>query len=483
MQNRYGWTRTLASLAALAAAWLLPVHSAQSQSPSPPNFVVFLVDDLRWDDFAAAGQFPFVETPNIDRVAREGTRFLNAFVALPLCSPSRASFLTGLYPHNHGIIDNTERSPASFALKTFPQQLQRVGYETAFLGKWHMGEDDTPRPGFDYWLALRGQGSALRPGLNENGTRQKILGYTTDILTDRAVRFLERPRTKPFLLYLAHKQIHPNVGPSAIGGPGYIPAERHRGKYADTPIPRRLNAGVPPRDKPALQRQIDKLPALGPETETSDDDIRLRLESELAIDESLGKIFDTLKRIGKLDNTVIVVAGDNGYFYGEHGLNEERRLAYEESARIPLLIRYPSMVKAGTTPNELVLNVDLAPTLLEFAGVQSDQKVDGRSLVPLLKAARTAWRKSILIEYFSDRVFPRTRNMGYRAVRTDRFKYIHYTDLQEGMDELYDLESDPYEMNNVIASSAYEGTLREMKAELARLRADTGDSEEKQGRR
>ena len=215
---------------------------------------------------------------------------------------------------------------------------------------------------------------------------------------------------------------------------------------------------------------------------TSDDDIRGRLESLLAIDEGLGQIFESLQRSGRLDDTVVVVAGDHGYFYGEHGLDAERRFAYEESARIPLVVRHPRTVKAGTTHKPLVVSVDLAPTLLEFAGVTPKERLHGRSLVPLLKGLSIPWRTSVLIEYFTDRVFPRARHMGYKAVRTERFKFIKYVDL-EGMDELYDLEADPYELNNLlfyepstgyrVPSPSHRSTLDDMRAELSKLLTET----------
>ena len=234
---------------------------------------------------------------------------------------------------------------------------------------------------------------------------------------------------------------------------------------------RRPNALKPLQNKPALQRQIDKMPPLGPGTGTTDTEIRERLEMLLAVDEGLGKLVETLRNIGELDNTLLIFTGDHGYFYGEHGLSGERRLAYEESARIPLLIRYPRLVKPDTRPASLVMSIDLVPTILELCGARPDAKLHGRSLVPLFNGA-PAWRSAILIEYFSDTVFQRIRNMGYQAVRTERYKYIDYTEL-EGMDELYDLQADPYELNNIIATPAAQGVLTQMKAELTRLQRET----------
>jgi N-acetylglucosamine-6-sulfatase len=469
------------SLGALAViflpAQLLWAQPAASGSHRPPNIVVVLVDDLRWDDIAIAGH-PFVKTPHIDRLAREGVRFRNAFATTPLCSPSRASFLTGLYPHGHGITDNTDRSPASHRLNTFPRQLQRAGYETAFLGKWHMGNDDSPRPGFDYWVSMKGQGEAVDPYLNEAGAFKKVPGYITDLLTDRVVAFIERPRTKPFLVYLAHKALHPNLlqrddgSVSTIGGGGFIPAERHRQLYEGATIPRSPSALRAPAGKPALQRPIVNLPALAPGTGTSDQSILDRLRMLAAVDESLDRIRAALDRTGWLNDTAIVFTSDHGYFYGEHGLDEERRLAYEPTIRIPLIIRYPTVARSGSTVDQMVLSIDLAPTLLELAGVQPSAPIHGRSLVPILSGRAPSWRTSFLIEYFSDTVFPRILNMGYQAVRTDRYKYIHYTELSD-MDELYDLRSDPHEMYNVIGSPSSRSVLRRMQQKLSTLLQQT----------
>jgi N-acetylglucosamine-6-sulfatase len=220
--------------------------------------------------------------------------------------------------------------------------------------------------------------------------------------------------------------------------------------------------------KPALARAIPGLPPLSPATGTSDGDIRSRLEMVLAVDESLGRIVATLDSLGSLDNTLIVFTSDHGYFYGEHGLDQERRLAYEETARIPLLVRYPRVARAGSTPAQLAQTVDVASTILEIAGVRDTVARDGRSLVPVLSGSPTVWRHSILLEYYNDTVFPRILTMGYKAVRTERYKYIRYTDLA-GMDELYDLETDPFEMENLIDTERGRALLPELTAELERL--------------
>lgn len=446
--------------------------SADSQAR--PNIVLVIVDDLRWDDLGVAGH-PFAQTPHIDRLAREGARFTNAFVTTPLCSPSRASILTSQYAHRHGIIDNTERGPQSHRLPTFPMVLQQAGYETSFFGKWHMGNDNTARPGFHRWYALQGQGTSHDSVVNDNGTIRQTVGYVTDVLTEKSVEFVLQPHEQPFLLYLSHKAIHPETAQAADGklsdptASNFIPADRHKELYQGVTIPRRPNYGVPPLDKPVLQQTIPGLPPLGTETVSSDVSILNRLRMLAAVDEGVGQLCEALEATGQLDNTVFVVMGDHGYFYGEHGLSVERRLAYEESIRIPLIFRYPRLVKAGSLPADIVLSLDLGPTFAEFAHTKIPPGFQGHSLVPILSGQQVeGWRDSFLIEYYSDTVFPRMHKAGYRAVRKGSWKYIHYVD-QAGMDELYDLHADPYELSNLIKSPAASAQLGELQQELARL--------------
>jgi len=442
-------------------------------SPAQPNIVVVLVDDMRWDEYGKAGH-AYIKTPAIDRVAIEGITFSNAFCTTPLCSPSRANFLTGQYAHTNGITDNTARNAQSHQLQTFPRALDAAGYETAFFGKWHMGNDDSQRPGFDHWVSLKGQGEATDPNLNINGNRQVIKGYVTDILTDQVIQFMEKRRSAPFLVYLSHKALHPNLiqrddGSAVdIGEGGFIAADRHKGMYASAVFKRRPNHGIPPVDKPALLRKIGDLPPLGPQTATAEQTIRDRAEMLMAVDESLNRIMNSLTTLGQLDNTIIVFTSDHGYWYGEHGLDYERRLAYEESIRIPLLIRYPRVIQPGASSSSMVQSIDLAPTLLDLAGASSSTPRDGKSLVPLFKGPVADWRTSILIEYYSDTVFPRMFKMGYKAVRTERYKYIRYEELQ-GMDELYDLQNDPFELKNLMGTPGTETTLKSMQAVLNTL--------------
>ena len=462
----------LCTLVLLSAASLLAADTAPR-----PNIVVVLVDDLRWDELGCTGH-PFLQTPHIDRIAREGATFCSAFATTPLCSPVRGSLLTGLYAHGHGIVDNTNRSQQSHRLRTFPRELKRSGYETGYVGKWHMGNDPTPRPGFDYWVSIKGQGETTDPEIFEDGRLARVSGYITDIFTDRVVAFVKRPRTKPFFVYLAHKAIHPNLvqyDDGSISDPAaavFIPAERHKGLYADAQIVRRPNAAADLRGKAALQRTIAGLPPLGPKTGSSDTTIRNRLRMMGAVDDGVGRILKTLEEIGQLDNTVFVFTSDHGYFNGEHGLSVERRLAYEETARVPLLIRYPRLIQPASRIDQMSLSIDLAPTLLELSKTETTNRMHGRSLVPLFRGDIGGWRKSFLIEYYSDTVFSRVLTMGYKAIRTERYKYIHYLEL-EGMDELYDLKTDPFEMKNLFHAPDSQGIVGQMKKELARLLAET----------
>jgi N-acetylglucosamine-6-sulfatase len=474
--NQLSFTKFI-PVAIAACTWLTPFASAAGP-PKRPNIVFVLVDDLRWDDLGCTGN-TFVKSPNIDRIATEGANFRNAFSMTPLCSPSRATILTGLCAHTHGIIDNTERGKQSHSLHTFPQDLQKTGYETAFIGKWHMGNDNSPRAGFDRWYCLAGQGSTFDAAVNDNGHEIQTKGYVTDVLNEKALQFVRVPHSKPFMLYLSHKAIHPETyqGPDGkLSDPtmsNFMPAPRHKALYENISVPRRPNAGIPPTDKPALQQKIADLPPLGSETGSSDKVILNRLRMLSAVDESVGDLLKALKESGQLDNTLFVVSSDHGYFYGEHGLSIERRLAYEESIRIPLLMRFPPMIKAGSTPEAIALTIDLAPTFIDVAGGKPPTQMQGRSLVPLMKGQTPAdWRHSFFVEYYSDTVFPRVHKMGYKAVRNDRWKYIHYLD-QENTDEIYDLQNDPYELHNQIGNPSTAADVKAMKDELQRLMLET----------
>jgi len=449
-----------------------------------PNIILIVVDDLRWDELGTAGH-PYLETPQIDRLAREGAWFANAFHAVPLCSPNRASILTGQYPSRHGIIDNVARNRASHRLQTFPRALQREGYETAFLGKWHMGNDPTPRPGFDYWAAIPGQGRTIDPELYEDGRIHTVEGYITDVLTDRGVAFIERERAGPFFLYIGHKAIHPDArqlddGSVDLSVPrGYVPAPRHLRRYEEKVFPRRANVissldeltGKPALRRALLNKSSPEMVEMFGESQldpgTSEETIRRRAEMLLAVDEGLGQIVAALEGRGILEETFILFTSDNGFFYGEHGLSIERRLPYEESIRTPLVVRYPAVAAAGSQIEDLVVSVDIAPTVLEIAGAPIGDHIQGRSLVPLLQGKATDWRQSVLIEFYTyENPFPWLLDMDYRAVRTSRYKYVHWMQHPDE-NELYDLVEDPYETQNLIDDPRLAGVLGDLRAEMA----------------
>lgn len=368
--------RTIVRLGLLAGAFAsFVLHGADS--PSQPNIVFILVDDLRSDALSCMGS-TVAKTPNIDRIGNEGVIFRNFFVSIPLCSPSRSSFLTGQYAHRTGVSDNTDHSALSHRLVTFPRLLRDAGYETAYIGKWHMGTDDSPRPGFDRWVSFKGQGAYVDPTINVDGTATKVTGYMTDILNEHALKFVKAPRTKPFLLYLAHKAVH---------GP-FTPAERHKDLYSDATLKTVPSLADSLEGKPALTRELPEAEKKSNTPKSKKEKARAeskaaqggpwrnQLRALAAIDEGVGQLLKTLEETKQLDNTFIVFTSDNGYFWGEHGLGD-KRWAYEESIRAPLFIRYPKLIKAGSTRQQLVLNIDLAPTFLELAEA------------PLLSSSRT----------------------------------------------------------------------------------------------
>lgn len=445
--------RCLSRRSAMAA--LAGARALDAAQDSRPNTLVILIDDLRWDATGVTGH-PFAKTPNIDRIAREGVRFDNAFVTTPLCSPSRASYFTGLYVHQHDVKTNAENGPISMKLSTYQAMQQKAGYETAFIGKWHMGNDDSPRPGFDRWVSFKGQGVYNNPVFNIDGRQAPQTGYITDLLTRQAVDFIRKPRGKPFSMVLAHKAVH---------GP-FTPAERHRTLYANEPIRRAASVNDTLQDKPALRRQPpNAMTQRGP----TDDIIRQQMQCLASIDEGTGRVLAALEESGQLDNTAIVFASDNGYFWGEHGLGD-KRAAFDESIRIPLFVRYPSLIRPGTRVRDFVLNIDLAPTMLELSRVAPARDMRGRSVVPLIAGRAKAWRQSFIAEYYEEPQSPRVPS--WQALRTARFKYVRYTNL-EGMDEFYDLQSDPQELKNLISDPLAADALVDHKEELARLWKET----------
>lgn len=451
------WSRGVAACAAIFFALTTLMVAADER----PNIVFILMDDLRWDALSLTGH-PFVKTPQIDRIGREGAVFRQAFVTTPLCFPSRASILTGQYAHRHGIKLGPDRAVHSHTMATFPALLQAAGYETGFIGKWHLGHDERPAPGIDRWVSFREQGEFVNPELNIDGRFEKTKGYLTDLLTDHAVEFIRRPRTKPFLVYLSHKAVHAP----------FVPAERHRDLFKGIPIVRAASARDKWEGKPVLRRPGVTLRANDTDVHTTDANIRDQMRCLLAADEGVKRLFDVLEETGQLERTMIVFTSDNGYFWGEHDLGGKHG-PYEESIRVPLLVRYPKLIKRGTVIDSFALNIDLAPTFLAAADVRVPPNMQGRSLLPLLRGDTATARASFLAEFFLGSGTPRFPT--WQAVRDPRWKYVRYAGLPE-MDELYDLQTDPLEMTNLVPAPKAQDKLRAMRAELERLLAENKTS-------
>jgi N-acetylglucosamine-6-sulfatase len=419
-----------------------------------PNIIFILIDDLRRDALSCTGH-PFVDTPNIDRIAKDGATFRNAFVTTPLCIPSRASYLTGQYAHTHCVTGQEDHNDQGHRLVTFPLLLHRAGYETAYMGKWHVGDSDQPRPGFDRWISFVGQGDYVDPTLNLDGKAAKTTGYLTDILTDHAVEFINRPRDRPFLLYLAHKGIHAP----------FIPAKRHRDLFANIPIVRAPSAKDTLEGKPVVARPGIELSLNDPDVHSSDEMIRNQLRCLISIDEGVKRIFDALEQSKQLDRTVIVFTSDHGYFWGEHDRGGKHG-PYEEALRVPLLIRYPKLIAPGAKYDQFALSIDIAPTILDLAGVAAPGQMEGLSLLPILNATSNNWRTSFLAEFFLGN--GTNRFPTWQAVRTERWKYVHYPEF-DGMDELYDLLADSAEMHNIIGDQASQAVVAELETEMERF--------------
>ncbi|HJS44733.1 MAG TPA: sulfatase [Gemmatimonadales bacterium] len=442
------------NLLALFVSLLAPL-----QAP-PRNIVVILSDDHRYDFMGFMPGAPsWLETPALDRMAAQGAHLVNAFVTTSLCSPSRASLLTGRYAHRHGVVDNTSAIPPGTTF--FPELFQRAGYRTAYIGKWHMGEgtdSDAPRPGFDYWVSFPGQGVYVDPQLNVNGRRVMRQGYTTDILTDYALEWLGRQgraaSDAPFLLILSSKAVHAE----------FIPAPRHRDRYAAAPIPyppTMANDTSNYRGKPDWVRAqrnswhgVDYMYHGGMRF---DEFYRRYAETLLALDESVGRVLALLDTTGLARRTLVLYMGDNGFLLGEHGLIDKRN-AYEESIRIPMLAYAPGWIAPGTTVKSMVRNIDIAPTLLALANLRAPWPIDGRSVLGALRgAAGDTLTGELLYEYYWEYAFPHTPTT--LALRGDRFKYILYHGVWDQR-ELYDIARDPAERQNLIAEPAYQDTVR-----------------------
>lgn len=476
--------RTLALAATALMALSTTARAADKAADKPKNIVFVLVDDLRFD--AMGFLTPGLKTPNIDYLAKNGVYFRNAVVTSSLCSPSRATILTGQSARNHRVIDNNNSSEEGLVF--FPSYLQKAGYQTGFFGKWHMGNDtDAPRPGFDRWVSFKGQGTyfptqGLPPGAIAAGKRQTLnvdgqqvdrAGYITDELTDYAVDWLEKGRDpkRPFFLYLSHKAVHSDAEPP----------ERYKTQYKDLDIrlPASLantpenNQGKPlwvqnqrnswhgadfpyHTDKPLTEMVRDYYRTLSP------------------VDDSLGRIMATLRK-QKIDkDTVIVFYSDNGFLIGDHGLIDKRN-AYEPSVRVPMVVLAPDLLPKGATNDAVVRNLDLAPTFLDLAHVEKPAQMEGQSILPVAQGKISAqeWNKQDFVyEYYWEWSFPQTPTTF--AIERNRVKYIQYHGVWD-IEELYDLNKDPDEMHNLINDPAYMQTKIELRRALFTQLANKGN--------
>ena len=446
--------------------------SANRTSASPRNIIFILSDDHRYDYMGFMKTVPWLKTPNMDRMAREGAHLKNAYVTTALCSPSRASILTGLYAHSHTIVDN--HAPTPEGLTYFPELLQKKDYQTAFIGKWHMGDEtDEPQPGFDHWVSFKGQGVYKGPMLNINGTRKQYGDdfYITKLLTDLAVDWLDQNDPgKPFFLYLSHKAVHSN----------FTPEDQYVNSYADAKfkLPPTYEQSKTGEDRKLLwpdwvRRQRVSWHGVDYPYHKNlnfQELVSDYCETLRSVDDSIGAIMNWLEANDLADSTLLVYMGDNGFSWGEHGLIDKRHF-YEESARVPLLVRCPELVEGSRTIDALVQNIDLAPTFLELAGLQKTAIMQGQSWVRLLAGNDEGWRDRVFYEYYWEYDFPMTPTVF--GIRSGRYKYIRYHGIWD-RNELYDLENDPHEMYNLIESRAHQKIIRELAAELYAWLEETG---------
>ncbi len=433
-----------------------------AQPNKPKNIVFILSDDHRFDFMGFHPDAPsYIRTPNLDRMAEEGVHIRNAFVTTSLCSPSRASILTGQYAHTHKIVDNT--SPIPEGTRFFNEDVQNNGYKTAFIGKWHMGESvDDPKPGWDHWVSFRGQGVYYNPTLNVDGERNTYEGYTSDILTEFALDWLrerEDDPEEPFFLYLSHKAVHAE----------FIPAERHSGYYKDIDIEY-------PETMDNTERNYRTKPDWVKEQRYSwhgvdyayhgdmnfEEFYTSYLETLLALDESVGRVLEYLEESGLDEETLVIYMGDNGFMHGEHGLIDKRN-AYEESIRVPMLAWAPGYLEPGTSIENLVRNIDVAPTIMEVFETESSIEMDGLSFLSMLTNQAEVVNREFLYEYYWEPAFPHTPTTF--SIRGDRYKYIYYHGVWD-RDELYDLQEDPEEKYNLAEVPGYIPLRNEMRSRL-----------------
>jgi N-acetylglucosamine-6-sulfatase len=448
---------------------------ADQNSPRP-NVVFVLTDDQRSDALGCMGH-PHLKTPHIDRLAKEGLLFKNHFCTTSLCSPSRASILGGLYAHSHGVVNNFTDYPRG--LPTFPRQLQSNGYATAYIGKWHMGEDDdSKRPGFDHFVTHRGQGKYFDTEFRvNNGERKVVPGYYTTVVTDMALDWIKQQekggeKKKPFMLMLGHKAPHSF----------YFPEKKYEKSFDHVRIPYPETA-FQLGDKPKwISQRLSTWHGIYgplfdwrkdfPDTSASgmlnfEKMVRAYWGTLLSVDDSVGRLYAYLEKTGQLDNTLFIFTSDNGLLEGEHGM-VDKRTGHEPSLRIPLVVRYPGLTTTAKTIEAQTLTLDFASSILEICGAPPLPKTQGRSWKNLVTNGDPNWRTSWYYEYNYEKQFPYTPNV--RALRTNEWKYIRYPhgdgSADKHMAELYHLKSDPGETTNLIADEKHKATVAKLRKEL-----------------
>jgi arylsulfatase A-like enzyme len=465
-----------------------------------PNIIFIMSDDHASHALGCYGS-KINKTPNLDRLAKEGMLFNNCFCTNSICAPCRAVILTGKYSHINGVTDNSLKFDGS--QQTFPKLLQNIGYETAIIGKWHLKTDPT---GFDYWNILPGQGIYYNPTMIEMVQKKKYTGYVTDIITDHCLNWLkERKGDKPFCLMYHHKAPHREWEPPlkyltlyddvTIPEPDTLFDDySNRGRAAkeqDMTIEKTMNDRdvklVPPKNLTPEQKAVWDA-AYEPKNEAfrkanlkGKDLVRWKYQRYIkdylrciaSVDDNVGRVLDYLDESGLAQNTIVVYTSDQGFYLGDHGWFD-KRFMYEESLRMPLLVRYPKEVKAGSVNNDIVLNLDFGPTFLDFAGAAVPADMQGQSLRKLLQGKTPwSWRKSMYYHYYE---YPAVHSVKrHYGVRTKRYKLIHfYYDIDEW--ELYDLKKDPNELKNVFHDPEYANVIKKLRAELKRLRKKYKDN-------
>jgi arylsulfatase A-like enzyme len=445
------WVFAILAFAVLASA----TSALRAAAPRKPNFLFIYTDDQRWDALSVVqreqgehGRYPWFKTPHMDRIAAEGVRFRNAFVTLSLCAPSRAAFMTGRYNHVNGVANNHTPFPENSV--THATLLKPAGYTTAYIGKWHMGNQSGKRAGFDYSASFVGQGRYFDCPVEINGVSTPTKGWIDDVTTDYAIDFIKQNKDRPFSVIMGYKACH---------GP-FDPPERAKDRFADAkarPVP---NLAVR-----AVYRELGDGPLPKTAQKIAEGAVNLGyFRCISAADDNVGRLLQTLDELGLAEDTVVVFTSDNGYYHGEHGLGDKRSV-YDESLRIPMLVRYPKAFPKGTTRDELVLNIDIAPTFLDLAGVQPTREMQGTTMRPLLSGKTAPWRQSFLAEYFLENSFATTPTVV--AVRTVDAKLIKYPG-HDDWTELFDLTADPYETKNLVKDPQRQALLTKMNAEFER---------------